>query len=357
MSRIRTDLRATVPRRHSPTKFPPVKTGWGRSPSSTSMGHEHEWATDMVIGLQMKAGSPPKETRQTISPAPREEVTTMKPAKRTSVPNTINVQQIETLKQEVHNLKQQHQGYLDRIAQLEKEIEKLKTKNAAQHKTIENYKTEVKIKNTKISELEEQIKNFQQQKLKSQSHESDNAKEIERLKAALEAKNKQMYDLEEIVRSSAEKMEQMKKEFEDEKQRMQKEFEKNLEESAANFKIEIAEKDEKLNVLKMRMADALKDNSRERQHQLEELTRELKRVTEETDVLRSKIHAAKPTQQTYCQNCPELEKQIQAKILQIRDKDVALVELQRLCNKMEKQLVQQDELLRQWARSKGKDIR
>jgi len=36
-----------------------------------------------------------------------------------------------------------------------------------------------------------------------------------------------------------------------------------------------------------------------------------------------------------------MEKQLQAKITELRDKEVVTIEMQRLCSKMEKQLVQQ----------------
>ena len=36
-----------------------------------------------------------------------------------------------------------------------------------------------------------------------------------------------------------------------------------------------------------------------------------------------------------------MERQLQSKIAELRDKEIATIELQRLCSKMEKQLVQQ----------------
>jgi len=45
--------------------------------------------------------------------------------------------------------------------------------------------------------------------------------------------------------------------------------------------------------------------------------------------------------QAACKNCHFLEKELQNKILILRDKDVGLIELQQLCEKMEKQLMEQ----------------
>lgn len=42
-----------------------------------------------------------------------------------------------------------------------------------------------------------------------------------------------------------------------------------------------------------------------------------------------------------CPNCFVMEKQLQSKIVELRNKEVATIEMQQLCAKMEKQLVQQ----------------
>ena len=42
-----------------------------------------------------------------------------------------------------------------------------------------------------------------------------------------------------------------------------------------------------------------------------------------------------------CPNCFVMEKQLQSKIVELRDKEVVTIEMQQLCAKMEKQLVQQ----------------
>ena len=42
-----------------------------------------------------------------------------------------------------------------------------------------------------------------------------------------------------------------------------------------------------------------------------------------------------------CPNCFVMERQLQSKIVELRDKEVVTIEMQQLCAKMEKQLVQQ----------------
>lgn len=45
--------------------------------------------------------------------------------------------------------------------------------------------------------------------------------------------------------------------------------------------------------------------------------------------------------QAPCKNCHLLERELQNKIIILKDKDVGLIELQQLCEKMEKQLMEQ----------------
>lgn len=52
-------------------------------------------------------------------------------------------------------------------------------------------------------------------------------------------------------------------------------------------------KEEKLDNLKKQIAGAFKDNSWERQVQIEELTKELKRVQEESDLIKHKLKGYK----------------------------------------------------------------
>ncbi|XP_031560245.1 spindle pole body component 110-like [Actinia tenebrosa] len=347
MSRLRTDLRASLPpRRGSSTKFPPVRVG-SRSPCSSPQN----WATDMVVGLQLRTASPPKETRArstVVSPKERikDIINSSISPKKTAPSNGISQQQLEKLNQQILSFQAQEQQYLDKIAKLEKEIEKLKSKNTLQQKAAEQLKAELKEKNKTLTELEEQL---QKQEAIHQSH-------IEDMNSKLYDKDQKIKDLEKQLADKTNEVEQMKEKFAKEKDSMKKEFDEKVEEMKNSFQNELKIKDDKLKTLKLQMADALKDNSRERQHQLEELTRELKKVSEEADILKYKIHSSKP-QQGGCKNCLTFEKELQNKIIEIRNKDLGLIELQQLCGKMEKQLMQQDELLRLWAKSKGKVVK
>ncbi|GFO15082.1 grip and coiled-coil domain-containing protein 2-like [Plakobranchus ocellatus] len=114
-------------------------------------------------------------------------------------------------------------------------------------------------------------------------------------------------------------------------------LEKRLSDITAEKDAQIADRDQKLSRLKSQMADALKGNSWERQQQLEELTKELSRIQEESDLLRMKIKSL-------------------SKNKQLKEKDGTISELKSLCGKFETQLTTQDKLLEQWAASKGHKI-
>lgn len=331
---MRTDLKPTVPSRRSATKFPPVRTSWGASsPPLITNARDPEWSTDMVRGIQLKTVS---KTPSAASNSPRrsssnDEVKTTPPLP----------------KQEIRTFSSAQLNSKDKIIERDKEIEKLKLKILSLQKLIEQLRAEIKEKSGTISELEE--------KLKTQAAYFE--EQINKLKAIIKEKENETDELQKTVTSKHLEINGIKETFSKEKEEMKKQFDHELEELKALHLKELADRDGKIKMMKMHMADALKDNSRERQLQLEELTKELKRVTEETDVLKSKLQSMKSTNQGQCPNCFVMEKQLQAKITELRDKEVVTIEMQRLCSKMEKQLVQQDELLRQWAKNKGKPVR
>lgn len=333
MSRMRTGLRATVPTRHSPTKFPPVSNGLRSSslPGSASR-RDPEWASDMIRGVQLKTAS---KTPLVAANSPRKTPAGLEEVKTTT-----------SLKQHEERMFSSSQQSMRESAK-DKEIEKLKLKILSLQKLIEQLRTEIKEKTNKMTELEEKLK----------AQEAEFEEKINKIRAIISEKEKELDKKTKVIKSKDLEINELKDSFEKEKEGITKQFELELNELKEQHLRELTERDGKMKVLKMHMADALKDNSRERQLQLEELTKELKRVTEETDVLKSKLQSMKSSNQGKCPNCFVMEKQLQSKILELRDKEVVTIEMQQLCAKMEQQLVQQDQLLRQWAKNKGKPVR
>ncbi|KAJ7387321.1 hypothetical protein OS493_004306 [Desmophyllum pertusum] len=328
MSRMRTGLTPATPSRRSPTKFPPVRThGWrSNSPPLPGSTREPEWSRDMIRGIQLKTSS-------------KTPVASNSARRRTSSSEEIKTTPVLKQQEEKTFTSPQQNGK-------DKEIEKLKLKILSLQKLIEQLRAEIKEKAGTITELEE--------KLKAQAAEFED--QIKKLKAIITEREKEIEEKKKIVKSKDLEINEMKDSFEKEKEEMKKEFDHELQELKAQHLKELTERDGKMKILKMHMADALGDNSRERQLQLEELTKELRRVTDETDVLKSKLQSMKSSNQGKCPNCFVMERQLQSKIVELRDKEVVTIEMQQLCAKMEKQLVQQDELLRQWAKNKGKPV-
>ncbi|XP_033112503.1 structural maintenance of chromosomes protein 3 homolog [Anneissia japonica] len=116
---------------------------------------------------------------------------------------------------------------------------------------------------------------------------------------------------------------------------------------------EIADRDEKIKKLKMQMANILKDNSWERQQQLEELSKELNKISEEANLLRAKLkkHASKQT--TGCENCATFKSLLDQKTKKVEEQEISLAHMMTIGKKLETQLVQQDVLLKQFAIKKG----
>ncbi|KAK2573957.1 hypothetical protein P5673_000067 [Acropora cervicornis] len=277
MAHMRSGLKPTVPSRHSPSKLPPVSTpvraGWGTTtPPFTSVSNV-DWTIEMVRGIRLKTG-----TKMPVSSRKSPSKSFVNDEPRTSSLQILPKHKENTVVPSPQN-------------DMEKEIEKLKSKIMSLQKLIEQLKAEIKEKSATITELEKKLK----------TQETEFGEEKKKFKSIIIDKEKELAELKRV-------------------------FDRELEELKAQHLKELFERDGKIKVMKMHMADVLKDKSR---------------VTEETDVLKLKLKSMKSANQGQCQNCFVMEKQLQSKISELRDKEVVAIELQRLCSKMEKQLVQQ----------------
>ncbi|CAK8676477.1 unnamed protein product [Clavelina lepadiformis] len=124
-------------------------------------------------------------------------------------------------------------------------------------------------------------------------------------------------------------------------------YEKKLRDLQESKERELAEKDEKMKLLKQRMAESLGKNSQERQQQLEELKKDLIKQAQEARNLQQKLKhlQLKPPQ---CGNCAKLEDKLEEKQLQLRLKEKTITDLQGIGKKMQIQLHQQDVILQKW---------
>ncbi|XP_014351326.2 uncharacterized protein LOC106705830 [Latimeria chalumnae] len=107
---------------------------------------------------------------------------------------------------------------------------------------------------------------------------------------------------------------------------------------------EISQKNESIAKLKQQISEILKGNSWQRQQQLEELRKDFNRLSEEAQTLQKKLKMEQ-IQKRECDHCNSLTSKLENKTLQLRLKDRTIEELQALCKRFEKQLIQ-DNLLK-----------
>uniref|UniRef100_A0A0B6Z9Q1 Uncharacterized protein n=1 Tax=Arion vulgaris TaxID=1028688 RepID=A0A0B6Z9Q1_9EUPU len=160
---------------------------------------------------------------------------------------------------------------------------------------------------------------------------------------------------EQMVQAHMQK-ERLIEEHKEEITRHKEQFEQSLKQKLADKDSVIADKELKISRLKSQMADALKGNSRERQQQLDELTKELSHLHEECDLLQMRLKSMSKNKKDQCSNCHDSSIKLTKLQTVIKERDVTIRELELLCSKFELQLTTQDKLLEQWAHSVGHKI-
>ncbi|XP_006814362.1 uncharacterized protein LOC100373108 [Saccoglossus kowalevskii] len=292
------------------TKFPPLSRK-SLSEQRCQRGH-HNGLQDALQITGIETETPEPASSRTASSSSRIEISSAK---------------LEELK----DLQVREKQYKNKLSSLQKLIEQLRAELKVKQEEIDNLIL-------KMAEVEQKYK---------QLFEGEQV-EHEKTKTALSEALKLVKEKESILN-------EMKKAHDVKLKDLTFMYEKRLADLRAEKDKEIALRDTKLHGLKMKMADALKDNSWERQQQLEELSKELNRINEECRLLKSKMRALKVRDEN-CQNCQDLLKQVEHKRTTIENQEATIKQLATLCKKFELQLTQQDDLLKQWADSKGYKI-
>ncbi|CAF0968508.1 unnamed protein product [Brachionus calyciflorus] len=222
------------------------------------------------------------------------------------------------------------------------------------------YEDEIKKLKKRINELEQLLKNSQKSnKEKDKIIEDLNIKLNETSKKEQESFQK-IIDFSQLVDSLREENESLHKQitlnedvgkYETEKiviqlENYKIEKENEIKKMREDHLREISIKEEKLENLKKQIAGAFKDNSWERQLQIEELTKELKRVQEEYDLIKHKLKGYKNKNTDSCQNCESMNRKLEEKTLSLREKDNLVNELVNLMKKFQNQLNFNDELIK-----------
>ncbi|XP_067845164.1 uncharacterized protein PF3D7_1120000-like [Heptranchias perlo] len=194
---------------------------------------------------------------------------------------------------------------MERISMLEKETAQLKTQLKEKDRTITNV---TKLMQDKILEYSQLVKDEQQ------SHEwtQDKLKQVEML--------------------AAEKLQilhESRKEFEEKTEHLKKLHEEKLATLLRGSTSEISCRDEKISKLKQQVSEILQGKSWERQQQLHELKKEVKRLSEEASTLHRELKLQKSLKQE-CKSCKSLTLKLEEKILLVRLKDKTIDELQNI---------------------------
>ncbi|XP_076434917.1 uncharacterized protein LOC143274847 [Babylonia areolata] len=306
--------------------------------SAAPKSPEEEKLDERYSGIQGNAMTlpSPKETsrsedrRRSITTSSSRNHSVSKPPSATPPSDGVSH---EACERELKEVLGRERDLMDRVAQLQKQVDSLTAQVTQKDGVI----------TTLTSDLATMEENYKQQ--------------LQEERTSHEATRHDLQVAQSEVSDALTRLEVQEKESKEKMDLLRLDLTRQMTELAQAKDKEIADRDQKLNRLKMQMADALKGNSWERQQQLEELTKDLARVQEECDVLRSKLKtAAKGKPAGSCGNCAEAAARAEKLSSALKEREATVKELKSLCTRFEKQLSQQDVLLKQWADSKGHKI-
>lgn len=243
----------------------------------------------------------------------------------TSRAEQINAKAAEELKE----LQSKEKQYHKKITTLQKAVEQLRLEVKDREENLMNV-------NLKLQQIEEHFRLLYEEE---KSTHAGTKRELSKVKEELEEK-------ENFVEALKQRHEQHVKE-------LKEHHETHMADLKAKMDAELADRDRRLENLKKQMASHLKDNSWERQQQLEELSKELGKMSEEASMLKTKLKAMATRNKDGCTNCPSLKAELEAKQKSILEKDAHIKQLMTLCKKFEVQLSQQDVIMQQFAENKG----
>ncbi|XP_069090490.1 myosin-7-like isoform X2 [Pleurodeles waltl] len=208
-------------------------------------------------------------------------------------------------------------AYVEKIKMLQKENLQLKAKLKEHDAAISNLRQLIQEKNTEY------------------------AKSMETEKKGHKATKKHLEECQNLVQDKILLIEKNTKHYEQVNQELKKQYEEALAAVKKQNQADMSRKDETIVKLKNQISDIFKDKSWEHQHQLEELRKELNRLSDEAQLLRIKLKREEIYKRV-CGNCKTLTENLEDAIVQLRVKDEAIEELQSVCKKFESQLFAHD---------------
>lgn len=250
-----------------------------------------------------------------------------------------------------------------------KDLSNYKEKYINLQNTIHGLRNELKVKTKLLCEVEFEHKNEKEQyekesqkltsSVESLQREVANLKKDYTMKEANIKENIECYDttvvslkdeikalksihadtLSSIVEKHSKEIKLLKKRIETEKYSVLKEFDEKL-----------TSKQDIIDNLKAKLAESFTESSKERQIQIDELVKELERVSVEAESVKSALKSLKTT--SACQRCTFYDQKIKELTKELTEKDDICRTLYMICSKMEKQLIQQDDVLQVWSNVK-----
>ncbi|XP_068088508.1 cytoskeletal protein Sojo-like [Hyperolius riggenbachi] len=124
---------------------------------------------------------------------------------------------------------------------------------------------------------------------------------------------------------------------------LQSQYEETLASLREQSKTEIAARDEKIDKLKHQISELFKDKSWEHQKQMEELQKEMTRLAEEAQLLRTQLKRERISKQE-CDKCKAKMAALEDIKVQLKLKNRTIDELQSLCQRFENQLQEQEKI-------------
>jgi len=234
-------------------------------------------------------------------------------------------------------------------------------------KIVQNLRKEIKIKDNLIHDLEKQ----------KETQKDEYVQRIEKLESSLEQKqflfdeeiaklkiqNEKVAEESKIyqkkVTEYSEQIENEKRLYSETLSTMLQEHIKEIKKSEENNQIKINDMEKKHNEmvkekdliivkLKAQVADSLKTSSKERQSQIDELVKELKRVSDEAEYVKSALRKFKSLSTDNCSRCNMYQEKFKEITLELSKKNSICQNLFLVCSRMEKQLQQKKDLLHIW---------
>ncbi|KAM5165491.1 uncharacterized protein ACMZJ9_007928 [Mantella aurantiaca] len=143
--------------------------------------------------------------------------------------------------------------------------------------------------------------------------------------------------------------------YENVNRELQSQYEETMAALREQSQLEINVRDEKIHKLKQQISEIFRDKSWEHQKQMEDLQKEISRLAEEAQLLRTQLKRDSISRHE-CKKCKSLMAALEDSKIQIKLKNRTIEELQSLCQRFENQLQEQEKLQKMLV-AKNRDVK